>query len=105
MPSCSPWVGLPLTKPAAAARKKAATTTVYASWNGATQVASWRVLAGPSLAGPGASRLTTVATTAKSGFETAIPVPASDESFEVQALGADGRVIGASRPFMSPAAR
>jgi EmrB/QacA subfamily drug resistance transporter len=89
-----PWVGLPLTSPAAAARASDGKTTVYASWNGATQVVSWRVLAGP-----GASRMTVVARAAKSGFETAIPVPASYESFQVQALGAGGRVIGASRPF------
>jgi EmrB/QacA subfamily drug resistance transporter len=89
-----PWVGLPLTSPAGAARQAGGSTTVYASWNGATQVVSWRVLAGS-----GASRLTVVATTAKSGFETVIPVPPSYRSFEVQALNVDGRVIGASRTF------
>ena len=31
---------------------------------------------------------------AKSGFETAIPLPQGYKSFKVQALGADGRVIG-----------
>jgi hypothetical protein len=67
---------------------------VYASWNGATEVVSWRVLAGS-----GASRLTVVATRAKSGFETAIGVPPSYRSFKVQALDAVGRVIGLSRPF------
>ena len=46
-----PWVGLPLTPPAAAARKNAGKTTVYASWNGATEVASWRVLASTARAG------------------------------------------------------
>ena len=97
------WVGLPLSPPAGAARQADGRTTVYASWNGATQVVSWRVLAGPSVAGPGASRLTVVATTAKSGFETAIPLPASYESFEVQALTANDRVLGASRPFTSRA--
>src|SRR5207248_57170 len=44
------WTGLPLWPPAGAARRRAGATTVYASWNGATQVASWRVLA------PGARR-------------------------------------------------
>ncbi len=94
------WVGEPLTAPAGAARQADGSTTVYASWNGATKVASWRVLAGSS-----ASRLTVVKTTARSGFETAIPVPQGYESFEVQALNASGRVIGASRPFTSVAAR
>src|ERR1700727_1169891 len=63
------WVGLPLTSPLGAARQTGGDTTVYASWNGATRVASWRVLAGPS-----ASRLAVVATHARSGFETAIPI-------------------------------
>ena len=89
------WVGLPLSRPAGAALQVDDRTTVYASWNGATEVASWRVLAGNS-----ASSLSVVASAARSGFETAIPVPPqSYASFEVQALGADGRVIGASRPF------
>jgi EmrB/QacA subfamily drug resistance transporter len=90
-----PWVGLPLTTPAVATREGNGKTTVYASWNGATQVVSWRVLAGP-----GAGRLAVVTTTAKSGFETAIPVPQqSYNSFEVQALDANGHVIGTSHPF------
>jgi hypothetical protein len=40
-----------------------------------------------------------VATVAKSGFETAIPVPSGYKSFKVQALDAGGRVIGTSRPL------
>jgi len=88
------WVGLPLTAPAGAARQTGGKTTVYASWNGATRVVAWRVLAGSS-----AGRLSAASTTARSGFETAIPLPQSYRSFEVQALGAGGRVIGASRPF------
>jgi EmrB/QacA subfamily drug resistance transporter len=89
-----PWVGEPLSRPAGAARQTDGKTTVYASWNGATEVVSWRVLAGA-----GAGRMSAVASAAKSGFETAIGVPQGYESFEVQALDGDGRVIGASRPF------
>ncbi len=88
------WVGLPLSSPVGVARAAGGTTTVYASWNGATEVASWRVLAGPS-----PSRLAVVARSAKSGFETAVPVAQGNHSFKVQALSGDGRVIGASRPF------
>jgi len=73
---------------------------VYASWNGATQVVSWRVLAESS-----AGRLSVAATRAKSGFETAIPVPHSYKRFRVQALAAGGRVIGVSRSFTSRAVR
>ena len=90
------WVGLPLTSPAAAARSVAGRTTVYASWNGATELASWRVLAGTSAEG-----MSVVATHAKSGFETAIALPRAYQSFEVQALDAKGRVIGFSRAFAS----
>jgi EmrB/QacA subfamily drug resistance transporter len=88
------WVGEPLSPPVGAARQADGKTTVYASWNGATRVVSWRVLAGA-----GAGPMAAVTTTARSGFETAIAVPQSYKSFEVQALGADGRAIGASRPF------
>ena len=90
----APWVGLPLTPPVGAARQQGARTTVYASWNGATRVVSWRVLAGPS-----ATQLSAVASAAKSGFETAIPVARTYPSYEVQALNAEGHVIGTSRPF------
>jgi EmrB/QacA subfamily drug resistance transporter len=86
------WVGLPLYRPSGAARREDGKTTVYASWNGATRVASWRVLAGT------AGRARVLAIAAKSGFETAIPVPAAGR-YVAEALDAEGRVIGASRPF------
>jgi EmrB/QacA subfamily drug resistance transporter len=87
-----PWVGLPLSAPAAAVRASDGKTTVYASWNGATQLVSWRVLAAA-----GAGKLTAVATSAKSGFETQIAVPAGYDSFQLQALDAGGHVIGTSQ--------
>jgi len=90
------WVGEPLTAPAGAARQTGGKTTAYASWNGATQVVSWRVLAAP-----GGGQLRVVASAARSGFETAIPVPDGYQSFEVQALAANGRVLSVSRAFSS----
>ena len=66
--------------------------TVYASWNGATQVASWRVLAGPS-----PTQLAPVATAADAGFETAIATPGAAPYVAVQALEASGAVIGTSK--------
>jgi hypothetical protein len=92
------WVGLPLSPPAGAARERDGRTTVYASWNGATRVASWRVLAET-----GAKRPAVLASAARSGFETAIPVPAGYRRFTLQALDAQGRVIGASEPFETTA--
>lgn len=89
-----PWVGVPLDLPTGAARRKDAKTTVYASWNGSTQVVSWRVLGGP-----GVSRLAAVAASPKSGFETAIAIPQSYSIFKVQALDRHRRVLGTSRPL------
>jgi hypothetical protein len=90
-----PWVGLPLYPPAGTARSRAGRTTVYASWNGATEVAGWRVLAGSSPGGP----LHPVATSRRAGFETAIPVPSGGQDFEVQALDARGHTLGTSSAF------
>src|SRR5262249_50701752 len=87
------WSGVPAHPPAAAAQRVAGKTTVYASWNGATGVAAWRVLAGPST-----DRLKSVALAPKSGFETAIPVTGDQRLFEVQALDADGKAVGTSHP-------
>jgi hypothetical protein len=46
-----------------------------------------------------------VATIARSGFETAIPVPAGYDSYKVQALDLHGRVIGVSDPVGTAAAQ
>ncbi len=89
-----PWVGKPLYPPSGAARAHGAQTTVYASWNGATQASAWRVLA--VTAGGPAQPLTTHA---RGGFETSIPVSGNSRRFEVQALDAAGRVLGTSRTF------
>ncbi len=40
------WVGTPYFPPSGAARKAKGKVTVYASWDGATQVTAWKVLAG-----------------------------------------------------------
>jgi hypothetical protein len=87
-----PWVGKPLDPPAAAARKTGGRTTVYASWNGATDVKTWRVLA---ITGGGAP--TAVASAGKSGFETGIPVTGGYKTYRVQALDSGGLVIGTSK--------
>jgi hypothetical protein len=90
----NPWVGLPLDPPAGAARQQGGGTIVYASWNGATQVAQWRVLAQG-----GGGHFTPVTTVKKSGFETSIPVTGHYQTFEVQALDPSGRQIGLSQKF------
>jgi hypothetical protein len=62
------------------------------SWNGATGVASWRVLGGSS-----ASSMHTLATVANNSFESSATVPQQAYA-EVQALAADGHVLGTSAP-------
>ena len=96
-----PWVGEPLTLPLGAARQSGARTTVYASWNGATQLASWRVLAAPAAGDP----LKVVAGAPKSGFETAIPLPGGYARLQLQALDAHGHAIATSKPFAPVAIR
>ena len=86
------WTGTPAHAPAFAVRSAAeGAATVYASWNGATLVAAWRVLSGAS-----ASALHSVAQVARGGFETAIALaPGSLGRYvAVQALNAAGQVIG-----------
>ncbi|HEX3617921.1 MAG TPA: MFS transporter [Solirubrobacteraceae bacterium] len=87
------WVGLPLYPPSGAVRGSGSTRTVYASWNGATRVTGWKVLAIS-----GATK-TVIATSPKKGFETAIPIHTGAGSFELQATDAAGKVIGSSRSF------
>jgi hypothetical protein len=84
----APWTGRPARRPDVAARGG----TVYASWNGATEVRRWRVLAGPA---PDA--LEPAGTGARRGFETALAVRTSEPWVAVEALGAAGEVLGTSR--------
>jgi hypothetical protein len=62
---------------------------VYASWNGATEVTRWRVR--------DAATNTVRAVAARTGFETAIRMPAATGSVVVEALDGRGRVLGRSR--------
>jgi hypothetical protein len=86
------WHGRPTTAPRAAADRRGDRTAVWASWNGATEVARWRVLGGDS-----ESALQPVATRRKRGFETALGVDGSFAFVAVEALDRDGRVLGTSR--------
>jgi hypothetical protein len=93
----SPWSGQPTTTPALAAKRSGApagrttSVTLSTSWNGATNVASWRILGGSSL-----SALVPVETVPKSGFQTTATFTSSATYFETQALDANGNVLGTS---------
>jgi hypothetical protein len=89
----APWRGHPTSPPAIAVSAGTGdAVTVYASWNGATDVARWQLLAGPSR-----NDLAPVAKVAKGGFETAIHASTSKRYLAVRALASSGRVLGTSR--------
>ena len=90
------WTGTPFFPPSGAVRNNHGKATVYASWDGATQVASWRVLAGSST-----SSLKTVASANKTGFETTIPLTSAFKVYKVQALDGRHHVLGTSGAFPS----
>jgi hypothetical protein len=86
------WSARPVVPPVFALARSGGRATVYASWNGATEVASWRALAGSS-----PQTLSVVAAARSAGFETAIALSKAPARFvQVQALDATGAVLGAS---------
>jgi Arylsulfotransferase (ASST) len=83
----SPWSAQPPGAPSVSVTG----SSVAASWNGATNVSSWRLLGGSS-----ATTLAPVSSTAKTGFQTTLSVPASSAYVAVQALDSSGGVLGTS---------
>jgi hypothetical protein len=89
------WKGTPRTLPSLATSIDGHSETVYASWNGATDVAHWRVLGGS-----GPKSLAPLAVAPREGFETAVSiVPAPYVA--VQALAPSGRVLQTSKTVRS----
>ena len=82
-----PWHGDPGGKPTAAV----AGATVYASWNGRMDVASWEVLAGDD-----PDHLAQVGGTDFAGLETTLVLPTPPKAVAVRAIAADGTVLGTS---------
>jgi len=70
--------------------------TAWVSWNGATEVATWRVNGGPS-----PTALSPLADAAKIGFETAIDfIGDGAQYFDVDALDASGNMLGRTSQVM-----
>jgi hypothetical protein len=93
-----PWSGQPVTPPALSVSANAnGAADLYASWNGATDVLGWRVLAGASPQG-----LATLGGAGKHGFETHIQVHSAPAYLAVQALGASGEVLSSSPAVAMP---
>jgi hypothetical protein len=89
-----PWSGQPDDDPDVTAEPgRGDEVTVYASWNGATEVAVWQ-----ALAGPGPDRLKPLGSTvARNGFETTITLRTAEPYVGVQAKNRSGRVLGTSK--------
>jgi hypothetical protein len=90
-----PWTGTPTDPPDLVVVDGRDGPTAYVSWNGATEVASWRFLAGDNR-----DSVREVAVVERTGFETSAPIP-DEPHVVVQALDAAGHVIGTaadSRP-------
>jgi hypothetical protein len=90
-----PWSATPAAPPSVVAslNNTSEETIVHASWNGATGVASWRVLAGKK-----GGTLAPQATFGADGFESSITLPKRFAAVQVQALDGAGHVLGSSAP-------
>jgi Arylsulfotransferase (ASST) len=86
-----PWTGMPTTTPTVVGRRVGSNLQVFASWNGATDVAKWE-----AYAGAGAAALTRVGAVARTGFETSVSVAASGAFVAVHALDSAANVLGIS---------
>jgi hypothetical protein len=87
----SPWSATPHQPPELTVQPGGAGIVVHASWNGATDVASWRLLTGAS-----PTSLAPAGSAASGGFETTLQGP-SAAYVQVQALNGAGEAIGTSR--------
>lgn len=88
-----PWRGRPASAPSIAVRAGAGgAATVYASWNGATEVRSWRILGGG-----GPTTMTPLESVPRAGFQTSATIAGGARWFAVQALDSSGGLLGTSR--------
>jgi len=86
------WFGHPSGRPAMAASPRAGGgASVWASWNGATSVARWRVLGGSS-----PTSLRPMVSKRRYSFETQIRLYRRPAYVEVQALNKHGHLLGTS---------
>ncbi|HTA15239.1 MAG TPA: arylsulfotransferase family protein [Solirubrobacteraceae bacterium] len=90
-----PWNGRPSSPPAVLANlsNTGEETIVHMSWNGATEVTSWRVLAGKR-----PESLAALARIPDSDFESSTILPRKYAYAAVQALDSAGHVLGVSKP-------
>ncbi len=86
-----PWVGRPHQPPQLVAHTASGRRRLYASWNGATEIAAWRLEAGLRR-----GELKPAQTKPKKGFETSFPAPQRGTFVAAVALGSRGKILGRS---------
>jgi hypothetical protein len=87
----APWSGEPRSRPSVVAVRAHHRTTVYVSWNGATGVARWELLAGAS-----PRKLHRARIFADRSFQSAITIAGTSRYFAVRALSRAGAALGYS---------
>ncbi len=88
------WQGRPAERPRVVATASGGKVTARVSWNGATGVARWQLLAGA-----GQDSLEPVADAKGGGFETTISASTGQPMIALRALDADGATLGTSAPL------
>ena len=88
-----PWTAQPSRPPDVAAQAASGQTEVWVSWNGATEVAKWQILSGPT-----AATLVPGKTFRKKGFETHTTFSGNPSFVAVRALDKDGKTLATSKP-------
>jgi Arylsulfotransferase (ASST) len=92
-----PWSGRPKTRPKLVAVRGVGSLALYASWNGATEIARWQLLTGASQ-----SSLRPEAAVPETGFETLL-TPFATKGYAVAvALDDAGRPLGRSAALKLP---
>jgi hypothetical protein len=86
-----PWSATPATAPKAVAKSSGGKVTATASWNGATNVASWQLLAGPN-----AGSMTVVGAGPRTGFESSVTAATAQPMVAMRALDASGATLATS---------
>jgi hypothetical protein len=96
-----PWSAQPPTQPAAIVTRPAnGISTVWASWNGATTVSSWRLRGGND-----PNHLSTLGDVPRHGFETQVQGHTELPYLQAQALGSKGQVLASTKTVGSTGTR
>jgi len=88
------WTGRPSQPPKVIASAVKSNITARVSWNGATDVARWELLAGAD-----ANSLVPIGSAARTDFETAVTAKSTAAQVALRAYDAAGNVLGTSVPI------